>query len=261
VLRTPVARALRAECAAVLAAIGLLTVIPVRARMESDRLAPAAGWFPAVGALLGLAAGAVRLGVATRLGPAVAATLAVAALVVLTGALHQDGLADCADAVGARGDRERRLAVMREPTIGAFGTLALVLWATLLVATLAALPRDQAIWALLLACALGRWAAVLHAAALPAARRDGLGAAFAPSRTSVAVATSMVIVTVILHHLVAALVAAATGLAVAMAVSVWARRALGGRTGDTLGATVALTEVLVCVVLLAFARALDGTSP
>jgi adenosylcobinamide-GDP ribazoletransferase len=238
----------------VLAAIAFLTVIPVRARREPDRLAPAAGWFPAVGALLGLAAGAVRLGVATRLGPAVAAALAVITLVALTGALHQDGLADCADALGARGDRERRLAVMREPAIGAFGTLALVLWAALLMATLAALPRHQVIWALVLAGAQARWAAVLHAAALPPARRDGLGAAFTPSRTSVAAATAMVIVTVTLHRLVAALVAAGTGVAVALAMSIWARRALGGRTGDTLGATVALTEVLVCVVLLAFVR-------
>jgi adenosylcobinamide-GDP ribazoletransferase len=129
-----------------------------------------------------------------------------------------------------------------------------VLWAALLVATLAALPRDQVIWALVLAGAQGRWAAVLHAAALPAARQDGLGAAFAPSRGSVAAATATVIIAALLHRLVAALGAAGMSLAVALAMSVWARRTLGGRTGDTLGATVALTEVLVCLVLLAFAR-------
>ncbi|MGH2713893.1 MAG: adenosylcobinamide-GDP ribazoletransferase [Solirubrobacteraceae bacterium] len=235
-------------------ALGLLTVIPARARTTPGGLGSAAGWFPAVGALVGLAAGAVRLGADPSLGPGVAAVLSAIALVAVTGALHQDGLADCADALGVRGGRERRLAVMRDSTIGAFGMLALALWAVLLVAALAALPRHQIIWVLVLAGALGRWAAVLHAAALPPARRDGLGAAFAPTAASVAVASAMVIIAALLHRPIAALASAGMGIAVALAVSTWARHALGGRTGDTLGATVALTEVLVCVVLLGFVR-------
>jgi adenosylcobinamide-GDP ribazoletransferase len=235
-------------------ALGLLTVLPVPARREPRGLGRAAAWFPAVGALVGFAAGAVRFALEPALGPGVAAVLAAIALVVVTGALHQDGLADCADALGVRGGRERRLAVMRDSTVGAFGVLAVALWALLLVAALASLPRDQAVWALVLACMQGRWAAVLHAVAFGPARRDGLGAAFAPSRTSAVLATATVIAAALVHRPVAALTAAGTAALVALAVTMWARRTLGGRTGDTLGATVALTEALACVVLLGFLR-------
>jgi adenosylcobinamide-GDP ribazoletransferase len=235
-------------------ALGFLTVIPVRARPQPSGLGSAAAWFPAVGALVGLAAGAVRLGADAPLGSGVAAVLAALVLVAVTGALHQDGLADCADALGVRGGRERRLAVMRESALGTFGLLALVLWALLLVAALAALPRHQAIRTLVLAGALGRWGAVLHAAALPPARRDGLGAAFAPRPASVVTATAVAIVAALLLQRLAGLAALGGCLAITLVVSAWARRGLGGRTGDTLGATVALTEVLVCVVLLGFAR-------
>jgi adenosylcobinamide-GDP ribazoletransferase len=234
-------------------ALGLLTVIPVRARSEADGLGSAAPWFPVVGGLVGLAAGAVRFAAEPTLGPGVAGVLAVVTLVALTGALHQDGLADCADALGVRGGRERRLEVMRDSTVGAFGVITLVLWALLLAAALAALPRHQALRTLVLAGALGRWAAVLHAAALPPARRDGLGAAFLPGPTAVVIATAVAVATVVLAPL-PGLAALAGAMAVMAGVSAIARRTLGGRTGDTLGATVALTEVLVCLVLLGFAR-------
>jgi adenosylcobinamide-GDP ribazoletransferase len=234
-------------------AFGLLTIAPVRARTESGGIGAAAPWFPVVGAVVGVTAGAVRLGLDRALGPTVAAVLAVTTLVVLTGALHQDGLADLADSLGVRGGPERRLEVMRGSTVGAFGVLALVLWALLLVAALAALPREEALKTLVLACAFGRWAAVLHAAAVPPARREGLGAAFAPGRIGVLTATVVAAAGIALEP-VRALTAAAGAVAVAGAVSWLAKRLLGGRTGDTLGANVALAEVVVCVVLLAWAR-------
>jgi adenosylcobinamide-GDP ribazoletransferase len=235
------------------AALGLLTIVPVRARTEAGGIAAAAPWFPLVGALIGLGAGAVRLGAGDLLGPAVGAVLAAITLVGLTGALHQDGLADLADALGVRGGRERRLEVMRGSTLGAFGVLALVLWALLLVAALAALPRQDAVKTLLIACALGRWAAVLHAAVLPPARREGLGMAFAPGWAALSTATALAAGTLALEPL-AALAGLLAAAAVTAVTGALAARLLGGRTGDTLGATVALSEVAVCVVLLGFAR-------
>jgi adenosylcobinamide-GDP ribazoletransferase len=234
-------------------AVGLLTVIPVRARTEIDGIGASAAWFPLVGALVGLAAGGVRLAADHVLGASAAGVLAVITLVALTGAMHQDGLADCADALGVRGGRNRRLEVMRDSTVGAFGVLALVLWALLLAAVLAALPRHDAVRTLVTAGALGRWAAVVHAAALPPARRDGLGAAFSPAPTSVLIATGLTVATVALAPL-PGLAALAVAVAMVAAVSALARRGLGGKTGDTLGATVALTEVAVCLVLVGFAR-------
>ncbi|HLH66738.1 MAG TPA: adenosylcobinamide-GDP ribazoletransferase [Solirubrobacteraceae bacterium] len=240
------------------AAIALLTIVPVGARRQPGGLGDAAGWFPLVGALVGGSGAAVELIAAHPLGRAVAAVLAVGTQVVLTGGLHQDALADAADALGARGDRARRLEVMRDPGIGAFGALALAFWVAAMIGAVAALPRDRVLGTLTVAAALARWSAVAHAAALPAAREQGLGAAFTPSAPGTAVATC-----------VAAGMVAAAGVAVAgasvllslpvagactLATSVAAARGLGGRTGDTIGATVALTEVATCLALLAAAR-------
>jgi adenosylcobinamide-GDP ribazoletransferase len=146
-----------------------------------------------------------------------------------------------------------RLEVMRGSTVGAFGVTALVLWAVLLVAALSALPRHRAIETVVIAASLGRWAAVLHAVALPPARPDGLGAAFDPRPAAVLAATVLAAATVALEPIpaLASLLAAIIAASVTSAAAV---RVLGGRTGDTLGAAVALTEVVVCVVLLGFAR-------
>lgn len=210
------------------------------------------GWFPVVGALVGAFAGGVGYLAEPALGPSVAAVLAVAALVAVTGGLHQDGLADCADGLGVR-DRQRRLAVMRDSAIGAFGALALLFWLLLLVSALAGLGREEAWRALVVAAATGRWSALLHAALAPPARADGLGAGFAVSRGSLALATvSAGAVAVGLAGPGHGAVVLAAASAVALAVTGLARAGLGGRTGDTLGATVAMAEVTVVVTLLAF---------
>jgi len=224
--------------------------LPLRAA-SGARWAPA--WFPIVGALVGGVAGGVRYGLDDLLGSTPATVLAVIALVVVAGALHQDGLADCADAVGARGDRARRLAVMREPQVGVFGVLALVLWLLLLVSAVDSLDRDDALRVLIVAGALGRWSALLHAVTAPPARSDGLGAHFDVGRTQLVLASAAAVAVAFALEAPARAVTAlvAAGI-VGLAVSAWSRRAIGGRTGDTLGASVALVEVIVCLVVLSF---------
>lgn len=249
------ARARRALDGAALA-LSFLTVIPVRPRRDGGELGAAAAWFPLVGALVGGLAGAVRLYGEPVLGAAVASVLALAVLVAVTGALHQDGLADCADGLGVRGDRECRLRVMRDPATGVFGTLALLGWALLLVAALTELSSGEALRALASATIVGRWAALLHAVATPPARPGGLGATFhVPTAPLLVASVAALAGAVLLDGLVGGLATAAAGALVALATSTWSRRALGGRTGDTLGATVALTEVAVCLTLLGFAMA------
>ena len=242
--------ALRRAAAGATLALGLLTILPVRARTEAGGLRSSAAWFPLVGALVGAGAAGVRLAADGPLGSAVASVLAVIWLVLFTGALHVDGLADCADALGVRGGRDRRLSVMRESTVGTFGTLAIAFYALLLSAAIAGLEDDDVLPTLVAAGALSRWSALLHAMWTRSARPDGLGAAFTVHRAALAAATLAAAVAVIpagpwgiVALLGSALVAAGTA---ALAV-----RALGGRTGDTLGATIALGEVLVVLLLLA----------
>ena len=236
------------------AAVSFLTVLPVAPRGPTapGRVESSVVWFPLVGALIGGLAGGVRVAAEPLLGAGVASVLALVALVAVTGALHQDGLADTADGLGVHGDRERRLEAMRDSAVGAFGMLALLAWALLFFTTLASLSDTHALQALIAACALARWAALLHARAIPAARPDGLGAAFAPASAPLLVATALAILVAELScGLLPGLAAIGAALLTAAPSAVWARHALGGRTGDTLGATVAITEVAVCLALLA----------
>ncbi len=244
-------RAERALHAGALAAT-FLTVLPLRVTRPAGDLGAAAPWFPVVGALVGALAGGLLVAAEPLAGPQIAATLAVVVLVVATGGLHADGLADCADGLGARGGgRERRLAVMRDPAIGVFGALALLAWGALLVGALARLGGADALRALVVAAAAGRWAALLHAATAAPARPDGLGAAFVVTPAAVALAAPVPLaLAVVLEPALHGLAALLAGALVAGLGSLWARRMLGGRTGDTLGATVALGELAACLALV-----------
>ena len=235
-------------------ALAFLTVLPVRPRGDAAVLGAAAAWFPAVGAVIGAIAGGVWIAAEPTLGAAVAGVLATIALIVVTGALHQDGLADCADGLGVRGDRERRLAVMRDPSIGAFGAIALVAWVLLLATALGALPHADAVRTLVLSAALGRWGAVVHGTLAAPARAEGLGAAFSVGPAAGALATASVVAAALALGPVSGLAALGAGGLAALAGTAWTRRALGGRTGDTLGATVAIVELTACLVLVGFAR-------
>jgi adenosylcobinamide-GDP ribazoletransferase len=245
-------RSLRGAIADAGRALSFLTVLPVRAGGPAGDAAPgrAAAWFPAVGALVGGVAGAVRLGGEQLVGSLAATVLALVALVALTGALHQDGLADVADALGARGGRRRRLEIMRDPANGTFGTLALICWALLIVAAVAGLPASRALRTLVVACAIGRAAALGHARLIAPARQDGLGAAFMPSLAAVVVGcASAAGVAVLLCGPWRAAVAVTLSAAAVAGLTIASRRLFGGRTGDTLGASVALCEAVVCLAL------------
>lgn len=243
---------LRAAADGLAAAVVFLTVAPLPLRHTSgSRWAPA--WFPVVGALVGGVAGVVRYGFDHLLGSGPATVLAVIALVAVTGALHQDGLADCADGIGARGDLTRRLEVMREPQVGVFGVLAVVLWLLLLVSAVGNLERDGALRVLIVACALGRWGALVHGVTAAPARTDGLGAGFNVGRAQLTLASAGAAAAAFaLEAPASAVTALAAAALVALVVSAWSRRAVGGRTGDTLGASVALVEVVVCLVVVGF---------
>jgi adenosylcobinamide-GDP ribazoletransferase len=239
-------------------AIGFLTRVPVPfGPDEAPRLTAAAPWFPVVGAGVGAVAGGVLALAALVPGAGdagVAAALGLAAGAVVTGALHEDGLADTADGLGVLGDRERRLAVMRDSRLGTFGALALLIWLLVGWSALRPLSTGDAVLALVAAGALSRWAILVHAALGRPARPDGAVHALRVGPGAAVAASALALVAAVLALGPAAgLVAAAVGALLAAAGTVGARRALGGITGDTCGAVAATVQVATLVVALGFA--------
>ncbi|WP_244605895.1 adenosylcobinamide-GDP ribazoletransferase [Methylocella tundrae] len=134
---------------------------------------------PAAGALLGaLSAGALVSASALGLPPLLAAPLAIAVLAALSGAMHEDGLADCADGFGGGATRERKLEIMADSRIGAFGAVALALALYIRIAAVASIAAHSlalAVTALIGAAAVSRAAALIPLAVLPPARTKGAG--------------------------------------------------------------------------------------
>lgn len=228
------------------AAAQFLTRLPVpNVRFEPDWLPRSAKYFPLVGIAVGLLAAAVLVG-ASRLWPGpIPALLAVGAALFLTGALHEDGLADTADSLGGR-TREVRLAIMKDPRIGVFGVLALGLCLGLRVAALAAMPLEVAAAALVAAAAGGRLMAVLLMRQWPyggdPAASRGACAPDRPRGGEVVVALLIATAPVLLVSPERALLAITLGHAAAWIIATTTCRALGGYTGDVLGAAIAVYE-------------------
>lgn len=238
-------------------ALSFLTVVPAGRIAGAEEpgeawLSRAAVWFPVVGALVGaVAAGIVALADAAGLSPAVSGALALIAAIVLTRGLHEDGLADTADGLGVHGTRERRLAAMADSAVGAHGALAMACALLVAALALAGLDAEHAARALVAAHVVARTGMVVTAAALPNARSEGgLGRSLAVTPAIAAVTALLGVVGVVAACGIAG-GALALGIAavVLAAMLVLQRRALGGRTGDTLGATGKLVEVAALVAL------------
>jgi adenosylcobinamide-GDP ribazoletransferase len=251
---TPGAKVAAAARAAA-GAVAFLTRVPVGRRVAIDAadLGHGALLFPLVGAGIGAAVGGAALLAHAALPPLVAAALAVALGALLTGGLHLDGLADLADALGAR-TREQALEVMRDPRIGAYGTTALALDLIVKVAAVAALlAHGDLVLTLLVAGALSRATAPPLAAALPYARRTGGVLHGRVGRASVVASSALAgaLALLLLGTTGAAMIASTVVLAVGL--TAWYRHWLGGTTGDALGAAIELTETVALLVALALA--------
>ena len=228
-------------------ALAFLTRLPVPAPRDPD-LSRAAWSFPLVGLLVGGAAAATRAGADQLLPPLPATILAIAVAILITGALHEDGLADIADAVGAHVDRARRLEILKDPRVGTFGATALILSIGLIATSVAALPTEEAVKTLIVAHVLSRWA-ILPVGFLPPAKPGGAGGLLRVTWPGLAIATILASVAAIAAGAAIALAAASL---TAAAAALLLHRTLGGITGDGYGATAKLTEVVVCVTLVAF---------
>lgn len=239
-------------------AMSFFSRLPLRPPDGPFVLAQAAGAWPLAGLLLSLPPAALLLlAGGLQWPPSVATLLALASGAALSGALHEDGLADCADGLGGGKTREAKLAIMRDSRIGTYGALALTFSILLRVAALSAIMTRPmlAASALLGAAMLSRATALLHWATTEPARADGLAlSAGRPGQAALTIGT--------VGGAVAGLgLLAAFGwpalLGVALSVTGVAlfsrrcRRAIGGHTGDTIGAAQQISETLLLVGLSA----------
>jgi adenosylcobinamide-GDP ribazoletransferase len=244
-------------------AIRFFTRIPLPAawaapssRALFDGVAAAA---PLAGALVGaVSAAALGLGQGVGLPPLASAVLAIAAAVAVSGALHDDGLADVADGFGGGATREAKLAIMRDSRLGTYGVCALVLALAMRIALVAALAdrldATNAALALVGAAALARPLALAPLRLLPPARADGVGRAAIPGLRALAIGAGLGAATMVATAgALPGLGAVAVALLAVAAVCGLARRQIGGVTGDVCGATAALAEIAALGALAAAA--------
>lgn len=230
-----------------------LTRLPLRG-IQTVPLAQAVWAFPLVGAVVGLWGGmALALAAWLGLSPFASALVALAAMTLVTGALHEDGLADYADGCGGA-PPARALEIMRDSRIGSYGVLALILVIALKAAALADLAPGTAMAALIGTAALSRAGMAVALWRMPAARPDGLGRlAGRPSGTGSALAVGLGCACLLPLGLGATLAAAGVCAIAQVLLARHARRRLGGQTGDVLGALQQVGEVTALLALSAIA--------
>ncbi|MBB3918145.1 adenosylcobinamide-GDP ribazoletransferase [Rhizobium fabae] len=247
-------------------AVAFLSRIPMPQSMFTGydgRLGRLVRAFPFAGIVIGFVPGlALLLLLGLRADPLMAALIALSIQALVTGALHEDGLADTADGIGGGKSREQALIIMKDSRIGTYGAIALILSFAIRAAALSALARHSSPLAAALAvpavAALSRGTIAWHWQRLPAAKLDGVAASTGqPDEAAMQfalVAACLLAALLIgpafgLRPLVASLLA--TGIA-AVAFTAFIRRQLAGHTGDTLGATQQICEIAaVCALATA----------
>jgi adenosylcobinamide-GDP ribazoletransferase len=210
--------------------------------------------FPLVGAAIGAVVGLVCLGLrAAGLPDLAAAALALGAGALLTGALHEDGLADVADGFGGGRDVAAKLEIMRDSRLGTYGALILMVSFVAKLSALAVLPDGFVVRGLIAAHALARGVLPAMAMSLPYARKDGLAAnAGRPDFATAATAAALALVIALLSlPWIEAFCAALLAAACAIGMAWLAQRQIGGQTGDVLGGTEQLVETAILLLLAA----------
>lgn len=242
-----------------LGAAQFLTRVPIRLRQAAGARA-IVPWFPVVGALVGAVVAGISIGLDRVLAPFPAAALGVLAGVAITGAFHEDGLADSADAIAGGSTRQRRLEILQDSRLGTYGTAAVCGSIILRIAAVTAL-LDAGWQATLAACiaahAVARVAGVVLMVTVTPAEPNGLGAAFArevsKQRAAATVALALATGAVATGWWIGPF-ALATAASVLL-VAVLALRAFGGVNGDLLGAAEQAAEIAILLTASGLAAA------
>ncbi|HIF43233.1 MAG TPA: adenosylcobinamide-GDP ribazoletransferase [Dehalococcoidia bacterium] len=241
-------------------AVTFLTIFPLARNLnwEPSDVSNSRAFYPAVGLLMGLLLVGVEEGSSQLFSAPMTAAFLVAAMVIITRAFHLDGLMDICDGVFGGFTPERRLEIMKDSRVGAFGVAGGVVVLLLKYAafvTLLTIPEPGKVWALLLFPAISRWTMVVLLGAFPYVRTHGLGSPFHGSgiKVSTAIAGISILSAAILLGGFAGL-----GLLIGAMVMAWIMgwgmaKSLGGLTGDAYGATNEIIEMTVIIVATALA--------
>jgi adenosylcobinamide-GDP ribazoletransferase len=234
-------------------ALRFMTIFPVPASDAAtapDWLSRCAKYFPAVGICVGLVSAAALLLAGSIWGPVIAAMLAVAASIIVTGALHEDGLADTADGFGGGWNVEKRLVIMKDSRIGAYGALALMFGIALRVTAMAEMPLWIGAAALIAAHAAARITPAFVMNALPYAGDTAamkVSYADAPVNANDIWFAVLVVGCALMPLALVSISSVISGLLLgallAAALALWARRLIDGYTGDVLGAIEQMFEI------------------
>jgi adenosylcobinamide-GDP ribazoletransferase len=238
-------------------ALRFFSRLPIPGADDSDSFRRSLRLAPLAGALLGLAGGLVFVAaLSLRLPPLAAALLALGCGALLTGGLHEDGLADVADGFGGGLSRERKLEIMKDSRLGAYGAIALVLSFGLRASALAALAPSGGLLALIAAGALSRCACLAPLALLPPARGNGAGRAAGGQADALPAACLLTLPFAFLPALFggdlsASLVALVAAGGAVLGLCALARSQIGGQTGDVAGAAQQIAEIVALLVFSA----------
>ncbi len=241
-----------------LLALQFLTIIPVRVRdIETNKISESMIFFPLVGLLLGLILVSVNKWLHfLNLQQYSINIILVVSLIILTGGIHLDGLADTADAFLSRKNKEEMLKIMRDSQIGAMGALSLISILLLKIALISSFNVFLKIAALLLMCVLSRWAMVWLMFLFPYAREEGKAKIFINGinfRIFLLATVITFICVILVWQLKGILVMGMTAIS-GYLIGKFIKRKLGGITGDTLGAINEIVEIIVLFSLLIIQR-------
>ena len=235
-------------------ALRFLTRIPFPGshQLRNNEYIWSLAWYPVIGALIGLILGATATAFQLFLPANVSITLALIITAVITGAIHEDGLADTCDAIGGGWTREKRLEIMKDSRIGTYGGIGLILLYTCRFSCMTNLPSST--WIIYSICAhcLARWPILFLIKILPAARSNSGIAHELSNKMSwpiLCTATALFIILAIALNINVNIIAMCIPLT--LSLGIFFQKKIGGITGDLCGFGVCATELLFWIYICA----------
>ena len=237
------------------AAISLLTRIsvPVDHSRAGIRAKNATWAYPIVGALIGTLSGIIFLSLnSLGLSPGFCAAITLLLLIAITGGMHEDGLADCADGFWGGQNSVRRLEIMKDSSIGVYGACTLILFLIAQWSLFELLISQNPIWTLAGIGAISRLPMVIAMRFVPNARNNGLSATVGkPQLISIHIAIITTFIIALICFGISGFLIILIGLLFALPVFVVAKAKIGGQTGDVLGASQKFAEMATLAAALA----------